>query len=52
MELIKCGGEALQEEIFKLIIQIWKSKNIPKYWQKGQITVIHKKKSLTDLREL
>ena len=43
-ELIKEGGERVQNEIVKLVKRAWAEETIPKEWQSAVIVPIHKKK--------
>lgn len=44
-ELLKIGGERLEEEIHWLILRIWREEEIPRRWRKGIITPIHEEES-------
>ena len=42
-ELIKFGGEELCNELWKLVIKIWRLEEIPSEWKKGIIIPVFKK---------
>ncbi|KAE8737576.1 hypothetical protein FOCC_FOCC016960, partial [Frankliniella occidentalis] len=44
MELLQCGGEALLDELTKLMVKIWEEEKIPVAWEEAVITVLHKGK--------
>lgn len=43
IELIKYGGEKLQESIGRLIQKSWREEKMPKDWETGTIVTLHKK---------
>ena len=42
-ELLKHGGEALDNQIYKLTLMIWRQEEIPGDWETGVIMPVHKK---------
>ena len=42
-ELLKHGGEALDNQIYKLTLKIWRQEEIPEDWETGVIMPVHKK---------
>lgn len=46
-ELTKNEGEHLLQEIYRLLLAIWKEKSMPKEWEEGWITPILKKENPT-----
>lgn len=43
IELLKYGGEELQERVYMLLRRIWEEENMPQEWRTGQVVTIHKK---------
>lgn len=43
MEMIKHSGDIFISELYKLVVTILNTEQMPKEWQSGIITLIHKK---------
>ena len=42
-ELLKAGGEYLNDKVYQLILRIWREEKVPRKWKKGIIIPILKK---------